>query len=267
MYPPSLRKGRSTPLPESFTITDLTRGVYRRIYAGFIHGKRINSVSIEAEAWFWRLNALADDFGNLRAEPANLCIEASPKRRVTADKVEGWMRELASANLITPYIADDEPLAHINGFVDLQPFNRGKNGKARPIRRVPEWAGESRCVQGGPKESNPPNSYSDSDTHSDTITDTKTTRPQPRPAAGAGERSLSGEEETFAKNLSKRPEWLKDGCGWLTERTSRELVATHGMKAMSDAVKAARQRRGTLTNPAGFVIGELKNGTCTGAPS
>lgn len=30
-------------------VTDLTRGVYRRLYAGFIKGQRINKISLQAE--------------------------------------------------------------------------------------------------------------------------------------------------------------------------------------------------------------------------
>lgn len=125
------------------TIKDLTRGIFRRLYAGFIHGKRINSVSIGAEHWFWRLIAVADDFGNFRAGHENLRIEASPKRKVTARQVGEWMAELVGANLIVLYDADGDPFGHVVQFVELQPEFRGANGKGKRTRRVPEWQGET----------------------------------------------------------------------------------------------------------------------------
>ena len=69
-------------------VTDLTRGVYRRLYSGFIKGQRINKLSLQAEAWFWRVFAVADDFGNCEAEPELLRASTAGRRKVTAKQVE-----------------------------------------------------------------------------------------------------------------------------------------------------------------------------------
>jgi hypothetical protein len=114
--------------------TDLTRGLYRRQYAGFLKGKRINSVSLEAEAWFWRVHAVADDFGNAEAE-STLLHAATVGRRagITAEIVKGFLDELLARDLVRSYVANDEPYLHITGFLDRQPA--GRNGKR--VRRVP----------------------------------------------------------------------------------------------------------------------------------
>lgn len=125
---------------------DLTRGIYRRVYSGFVNGKRICSVSIGAEAWFWRLTALADDFGNLYAEPEALCIAARGRRKsVGVGLSERWVTELMEAKLILAYEVGDERFIHIDGFTDSQPA--GRNG--RRVRRVPEVSGG---IQGNPGE-------------------------------------------------------------------------------------------------------------------
>jgi hypothetical protein len=41
-------KGQNVTTP-----VDMTKGMYRRIYSGFLNGKRINAVSEGAENWFW----------------------------------------------------------------------------------------------------------------------------------------------------------------------------------------------------------------------
>lgn len=153
----------------SKSIVDMTRGVYRRMYAGFLDGKRINSVSIQAEAWFWRLNALADDFGNLKASPRRVAHDASPKRLIGIPRSNGWVRELVDAKLIEHYEVDGECFIHIKNFTDLQPA--GRNGKRIQKCKRP---GESGCIQVNPEKSGcvvrPDN---DTDTHTDTHTDTE----------------------------------------------------------------------------------------------
>lgn len=143
---------------------DLTRGIYRRIYAGFRMGKRICAVSIGAEAWFWRLNAIADDYGNFAADPTLLKNEAGGRRQVTTSQSEGWLAELVPA-LVTLYTVAGERFGHIVGFEKIQPA--GKNG--RRIRRFPMHPGESGGIQGDPGvlvQSGPAHSHPES--HPDT---------------------------------------------------------------------------------------------------
>lgn len=120
------------------SVIDMTRGPYFKVYSGFLRGRRINKVTDRAEHWFWRLYALADDFGNLRADKDTLYRDASPKRSVTKAQCERWLKMLADEELISIYWLEDERYIHINDYTDLQPAS--KNG--RRIHRVkPQDAG------------------------------------------------------------------------------------------------------------------------------
>jgi hypothetical protein len=166
----------------SQTVTDLTRGVYRRQYAGFINGKRINAVSLEAEAWFWRVHtAAADDFGNLPGE-SSLIAYATIGRRggVSVEQVEAWCGELLDADLLRYYEVSNERYIHVVGFLNRQPAPR--NGKR--IRRYPKSPYEDTDIRGSPDSS----ICSDSDAHSDTDTDSedpRSTEGSPEPPAAS----------------------------------------------------------------------------------
>jgi hypothetical protein len=133
--------------------TDMTGGLYRRIYAGFITGRRINAVSWPAEAWFWRLHAIADDFGNFPKSSAVLKGFAAPLKEVTAEQIRVMTEELESMKLLVPYESSGEFFLHIDGFERRQPA--GKNGKR--IQRYPRMEdvniGSLRGIQENPGES------------------------------------------------------------------------------------------------------------------
>lgn len=139
-------------------VTDLTRGVYRRLYAGFIKGQRINKLSLQAEAWFWRVFAVADDFGNYDADPELLKDATKGRRKVTTKQVERWLNEMAAVGLVSFYYKKSERYLHILRFEETQPA--GKNGKR--LKRFP-LASESDGIQVNPELS----SASDNDPHSD----------------------------------------------------------------------------------------------------
>lgn len=145
-------------------VTDLTRGVYRRLYSGFIKGQRINKLSLQAEAWFWRVFAVADDFGNYDADPELVKDATKGRRKVTTSQVERWLNEMESVGLISFYHDRAERYLHIYKFEITQPA--GKNGKR--LKRFP-LPGESDGIQVNPDSS----SASDNDPHSDNHNDTK----------------------------------------------------------------------------------------------
>lgn len=152
-------------------VTDLTRGVYRRLYSGYIRGRRINKLSLPAEAWFWRLTVSADDFGNGEADP-ELCKQATAgRRKVTASQVGKWLKEINAVGLLEFYEVKGERYFHLFEFEERQPA--GKNG--RRIKRVPGPyeavvnPGESKKIQGNPDVV----SASDNDTEDDTDNDSK----------------------------------------------------------------------------------------------
>lgn len=139
-------------------MTDLHKGYYRRIYAGFIWGRRINSVSLQAEAWFWRLLAVADDYGNLPADAPHLYALTSGRRSASREEVTAFCAELVQADLIRPYSSPSgDAFYHIAGFVGLQPA--GKNGKRyakcpiHPPEADATTGDASGCIRVNPSES------------------------------------------------------------------------------------------------------------------
>lgn len=173
-------------------VTDLTRGVYRRLYSGFTKGQRINKLSLQAEAWFWRVVATVDDFGNGDADP-DLCRDATAgRRKVTSQQVSGWLGEMRSVGLIQMYNVKGEPYLHVIGFEATQPA--GRNG--RRIRRVPA-PDESEGIQNIPDVV----SASDSDTEDDTHTDNES---EARAAKPLSPRSPKICDEDFLAELQKR---------------------------------------------------------------
>ncbi len=140
-------------------IVDMTKGVYRRVYAGFVSGRRLCSVSIGAEAWFWRLNATADDFGNRPADPC-LMADAAGRRALAPKQVAEWTQELLGAGLIEEYEVAGDSYLHIVGFEDNQPA--GKNGRRiqrhpAPSEGVPVNPGESKAIRVFSGRVQPPN--------------------------------------------------------------------------------------------------------------
>lgn len=135
--------------------TDMSRGVYRRLYSALLHGRRINAVSDTAELLFCRLLLLADDFGNLNGDPKLIKATGFPRRSWSIRKIEDALGELfksatsTSPSLITKYTVGGETYINITGFEEMQP--KGRNG--RRIRRCPAIQvnpGESKtipCVQ------------------------------------------------------------------------------------------------------------------------
>jgi hypothetical protein len=127
-------------------VTDLTRGIYRRVYSGFIKGQRINQIPLEAEAWFWRILAAVDDFGNMEADPLLFHAATAGRRvEVSSQTAATYLMQIAGAKLVEFYEAKGEYFLHVKGFEEMQPA--GKNG--RRIRRCP-IPDESQKIQGIP---------------------------------------------------------------------------------------------------------------------
>lgn len=170
-------------------VREMRNGTYRRIYAGFLTGRRINAVSQGAECAFWRLHALADDFGTFPADPDLLVHLAYPRRKVSRAQVAKWIAELANTPhgpLVALYEANGDAYGVILDFLDLQVG--GKNG--RRYRRHPAPLaglvdpGESGGIQGPPAD--PGDTITETETENKTKTKTETetkTEPAPEPPA------------------------------------------------------------------------------------
>ena len=212
-------------------VTDMTRGVYRFVYStSWIEGKRINAVSEGAELLFLRLNLIADDLGNCDGDPEKLRAKALPLRpRIKTATVAKWLDELATVvspatgrALIQRYTSGGELYLHIDSFKEFQPTRRGRNGKVRVIKKVPEWPGESGdgvtgCVQVHPEN---PESSKRPHTHSDSHSDSDTHTPQPPGGACPGFERFWEKWPTHHRKEDKAAclrKWKQFGCELLTE--------------------------------------------------
>ena len=179
------------------TVTDLTKGIYRRLYSGFTKGRRINKLSLQAEAWFWRILATVDDFGNGDADP-DLCRDATAGHRtVTKSQVAKWLEEMARVGLIRFYTINSETFLHVVGFEATQPA--GKNG--RRIRRF-RPPGESGGIQGIPDVVSASYSEDEDDPDSDTEKVVRAVKPH---SPGNGKQS----EEDFLAELQANEAYQK----------------------------------------------------------
>lgn len=162
-------------------------GKYRKLYeSGMTEGRRVNSVSLEAEAWLWRLMLIADDFGNFPADPDFMSGRAAPKRRLDRETVDRLTDELERAKLLTRYSVDGEEFLCMAEFERLQTPPNG-----RRVRRYPGDPGGSKG-SGVTRPTRPDQTRPDSDqTRSDEIP--KATGGST--GSGSGGRAASAREE------------------------------------------------------------------------
>jgi hypothetical protein len=264
---------------------DLTKGIYRRVYAGGIRdGQRINNLSIGAAYWFFQIHAACDDYGNIRATPQLLLADAAPRRAnretsshpIKVPQVEAWMRELVDAKLLSFYEVAGERFAHIRHFETLQPG--GKNG--RRVQRFPahppnaENPGESRCIQNNPgvtvdSQSGPPagsgsgpaSSQQDHDQDQDQGQDD----PAASPLAGPAKRAVahlaggwSGKAAAAGTDLDKRGVLVRLGVGdpMLSELIEDARVTL----AICQRVGRQRtQRNGHVDRPGAWAVTAIRN--------
>ena len=202
--------------------TDRRLGIYRRIYSNFVNGRRINSVSVDAEALFWRLHALADDWGNLWGDPRLIQCHGAPRRSWTFQQVEAMTDELVTQGLIVRYDESGETYLNIVGWEKLQPAN--KNGKR--LQRFPRHngqdtgnPGESKGIQVNPE--NPSESYpSHSHSHSHSQL---TTLPAVAGDSGTVSRETVQKPEKARKQREPNPVWDAIVAEWgLNPQTKAE---------------------------------------------
>lgn len=118
----------------------LKYGRYRKLYESFIFGKRINALSWEAEAFYWRCYVKADDYGNLPADPYILTPLVGGQRKPTDEQVAGWVQEMDRKGLIRLYLINSGDWhMHILSFSDMQsPTGPARGGRLGRKRRYPE---------------------------------------------------------------------------------------------------------------------------------
>lgn len=113
------------------------------IYSGYLLGQRINAVSPEAEAWFWRINVTCDDWGNRIAEPA-LMRDVCGRREYTLEHIDALTKELEASNLLKFYKVNGDRYLHVVDYEEWQaPDKKGRRVSRCPRYQDVERGGES----------------------------------------------------------------------------------------------------------------------------
>ena len=98
----------------------------RLLREGIVDSERINSLSAEAERMFYRLLVVADDLGRMDARPALLRARCVPlMETLSASKVDAWLAELASKQLLLRYEVQTRPYLAI-GRWDQRVRSKGR---------------------------------------------------------------------------------------------------------------------------------------------
>lgn len=101
---------------------ELLMGRYRRLYESFIFGKRINQLSWAAEAFYWRVYSVADDYGNFPVNSFILIAKAGGLRRMTPEECAGYIKEMEIVGLLRLYlVGDNDWYGHLLSFTKTQP--------------------------------------------------------------------------------------------------------------------------------------------------
>ena len=96
----------------------------RLLRDGLLDSERIDSLSAEAERFYVRLLLVSDDAGRTDARPAVLRSRCFPLRKdFSLDRVESWLKECETANLLTRYVWDRTPYVQI---ARVQRYGRGE---------------------------------------------------------------------------------------------------------------------------------------------
>ena len=261
---------------------DMTKGVYRRIYAGGLRdGTRINNVSVGAAWLFVQLHAAADDYGNLRWHERLLLADAAPRRAsketsrnpVKRAHVRGWMAELVSERLVETYeTPSGERYAHIAGYEELQPG--GKNGRRYQRHPLHPGAlvnpGETKGIRVNPGESGcaqSPQGRPIPIPIPKTITTTPPYPPHPTPspeAAGAAADASDREPDPDPAPQHDAAESHAMLTGVRSASVRRALARRHSPAEIRAAQRLAAKAK-NANDRAGLVVSLLRDGSAAQA--
>lgn len=261
-----MRSGKMAK-PNAETITDLTAGLYRRQFSGFIRGRRINSVTLDTEAWFWRFHGAADDFGNAEADEIVAYTNTIGRRKgITPAKVQEFLHACEAVDLLRIYVIGEESFYHIVGWSSKQP--KGKNGKR--VRRVPAspWddnddpKAPENLFQVNPDSSSASHSHSHSHSHDQDLgllpqTASAAMASTPTPAATADDPKAILVFPTVCSRRSRENEWA------LTQDVLDEFSETYTLDVLLECkkamqwVKADRKHRKTHGGMRAFLVNWL----------
>lgn len=136
----------------------------RLLREGITTSDKLDSLSTEAEIFYYRLLVAVDDYGRVDARPLVLIAKCFPLRvgRVKPAHIAAWLEELAKARLVVLYQNDGKPLLEMTNF---DPPRAQKSKCPGPLEngssRGHVFASANICEQ---PLANVPYSYSDSST-------------------------------------------------------------------------------------------------------
>ena len=86
----------------------------RLLKEGIVDSDRINSLSAQAEVFFYRLLVVSDDFGCMDARTSILRARCFPLRdNVSSDHINKWILELLEQKLLISYTCECQPYVQI----------------------------------------------------------------------------------------------------------------------------------------------------------
>ncbi len=240
---------------------ELYEGIYRKIYSGWLKGRRINQCSLQSVAVLVNLMLVADDYGNMEGDPVYLARAAFPRREMSGAQIATHSDELVKIGLAMRYEVDGEQYVHLPDFVRFQPWSR--NGKR--LRRHPLHGSQvlmdkevsnpkkSRIIQNNPKQSRLQQEHKHEHQHEH---EHKQTTGEAATATVAADVCLVVEEVGERGRLKA----LTD-VG-VTDKVARDIASDGGIRddeifrAVDAATTGPKDRR--PDNPAGVVVNRLK---------
>lgn len=205
------------------------RGPYRRLFCAFPTSKRFNQLPEDAELLFWRLVVTADDYGNLRGEPALVRCVCLPLRDWPVERITAALDALVVSGLISRYTDGTDDYLHVEQFEERQATKNGKRYQLHPrpntIQIDPDSSG---CIQVHPDSSrfyNQPKNEGETNAQvhpgesrciqvdPDAIKNkSKSINPPTPQAGGAGAEPLTAEEPETAQDAPGRAADPEPGC-------------------------------------------------------
>jgi hypothetical protein len=86
----------------------------RLLKEGIVDSDKINSLSAQAEVFFYRLLVVSDDFGCMDARTSILRARCFPLRdNITGDHINKWIAELLEQKLLISYSCEGQPYIQI----------------------------------------------------------------------------------------------------------------------------------------------------------
>ncbi len=255
---------------------------WRKNFESIIDGFRVNQLPYDAQVFFWKIQHIADDFGNFKMLPAVLSAMLYPESpdgiRPGAVRVAEIVAMLGATDnkagmrdpLATTYTVDGDTFVHISEYLFFQSPSNGLHqhkvpaspcdvADMRELERSRRRSKEAKENRRNPKESQENRPDIQNKTKNKNKRENNNSKSKRGDAAAVAGFVLSAEEEKAAEALSRQPEWVSEGKGWLSREAARSVIAMRlPNETVAAAVRACWRSRKNIDNPAGWIIAELR---------